>query len=212
MHTTRNAGDGQLSALPAQSWLTVKDGSTPRVAPAVQFFARAMSNPAIVIGSWTVVRLPKDASAKLPSRGMAMAKGTINGVDFQAPLEPDGRGSHWFRVTKAISEAAGARADKPVTLEMEPMKEWTEPAVPADVQKALAAAPKAHNLWKEITPMARWDWIRWIRATKEPATRAKRIVVACSKLKAGERRPCCFNRSMCTEPAVSKGGVLLGLM
>ena len=49
------------------------------------------------IGSWTLLRLPKSASAKLPSRGMTMVGGTINGFRFQAALEPDGKGSHWFR-------------------------------------------------------------------------------------------------------------------
>src|SRR5947208_892881 len=41
-------------------------------------------------GSWTFLILPKTASAKLPSRGMTAIEGTINGVPFQATLEPDG--------------------------------------------------------------------------------------------------------------------------
>ncbi|KKU82000.1 MAG: hypothetical protein UY09_C0025G0017 [Parcubacteria group bacterium GW2011_GWA2_47_8] len=52
------------------------------------------------IDLWTVLMLPKSASAKLPSRGMTMVEGTINGFRFQAALEPDGKGSHWFRVDK----------------------------------------------------------------------------------------------------------------
>lgn len=66
------------------------------------------------------------------------------------------------------------------------------------------------NLWKTITPMARWDWIRWIGATKNSATRSHRIDVALSKLQAGDRRPCCFNRSACTIPDVSHNGILIG--
>src|SRR5215216_720322 len=62
------------------------------------------------IGSWTLLRLPKSASARLPSRGMTMVEGTINDFRFQAALEPDGKGSHWFRVDKAISKAIGADA------------------------------------------------------------------------------------------------------
>ena len=158
------------------------------------------------IGSWTILRLPKDASAKLPSRGMAMVKGTINGFHFQAALEPDGKGSHWFRIDKTMHKVVGADT---VMLEIEPVKEWPEPEVPADLKKALTSSPQVHTLWNNITPMARWDWIRWIRSTKQPETRRKRIEVACSKLKKGEKRPCCFNRSMCTEPSVSNNGVLI---
>src|SRR6266508_281884 len=85
----------------------------------------------------------------------------------------------------------------------------THNEVPADLKSALTDSPQVHKLWMDITPMARWDWIRWIRATKQPETRKRRIEVACSKLKAGTRRPCCFNRNLCTEPSVSNNGMLL---
>lgn len=161
------------------------------------------------IDSWTLLRLPKSASAKLPSRGMTMVEGTINGFRFQAALEPDGKGSHWFKVDKTMREAAHVAAGDTVILAIEPTKEWPEPKVPENLKAVLAADPQAHTLWMNITPMARWDWIRWIGATKQPETRKRRIEVACSKLKAGERRPCCFNRSLCCDPYVSNNGVLL---
>ncbi|OHB18346.1 MAG: hypothetical protein A2666_02875 [Parcubacteria group bacterium RIFCSPHIGHO2_01_FULL_47_10b] len=160
------------------------------------------------IDLWTVLMLPKSASAKLPSRGMTMVEGTINGFRFQAALEPDGKGSHWFRVDKAMREAADAGAGDTVVLAIQPTRVWPEPAVPADFKHALAVVPQAHSIWIDITPMARWDWIRWIRSTKRPETRMRRIEVACSKLKAGNRRPCCFNRNVCTVPCVCNKGVL----
>ncbi len=167
------------------------------------------SAPLITVGSQTLVRLPKAASARLPSRGMTVVAGTINGVRFVIPLEPDGQGSHWFGLSKSMQKDIEAKPGDTITLEMEPAKEWPEPQVPGDIKKGLAENPKVQRLWNDITPAARWDWIRWIRATNNPDTRQKRIVVACSKLKAGMRRPCCFNRNMCTEPSVSKNGVLL---
>jgi len=161
------------------------------------------------IGSWTILLLPKPASAKLPSRGLVLVEGTINGSHFHAPAEPDGRGSHWFQVDKAMSKAAKAESGDEVKLEIEPMKEWPEPELPADLKKALADDPKAHEIWLDVTTKARWDWIRWIRSTNNPETRKIRIVKTFSKLKGGTRSPCCFNRSACTEPTVSHGGVLL---
>jgi hypothetical protein len=161
------------------------------------------------IGSSTILKLPKGASAKLPSRGMVMAEGTINDFSFQAPLEPDGVGGHWLKVEKAMREKAKTHEGDRVTIEIEPIKEWPEPKVPADLKKALTDSPTAHATWMDITPMARWEWIRWIGATKNPQTRNKRIGVALSKMNAGSRRPCCFNRSACTDPTVSNNGILL---
>src|SRR6478752_13804 len=93
------------------------------------------------IGSWTILELPRDDSAKLPSRGIVMVKGTINGVEFQTALEPDGRGSHWFKIDKTLREAINAKAGDSVSLAVEPTKDWLEPKVPADITKALAADP-----------------------------------------------------------------------
>jgi hypothetical protein len=161
------------------------------------------------ISGWTIVVLPKSASTKLPSRGATLVEASINGFRSRIVLEPDGRGSHWFRVDSGLRQAAGIVAGDAVSIAVEPSKEWPEPEVPADLKKALASDPQANALWLRITPMARWDWLRWIRATNNRETRSRRIEAALSKLRAGERRPCCFNRNLCTEPEVSKNGLLI---
>jgi hypothetical protein len=161
------------------------------------------------MGEWTIVRLPERASAKLPSRGMTLVEGTINGLRSKIVLEPDGAGSHWFKVDSGLLKAADINTGRKVTVAVEPSNEWPEPEMPADMDQALASDRQANALWVKITPMARWDWLRWIRATNNQETRGRRIEAAISKLRAGERRPCCFNRNQCTEPGISKNGVLL---
>ena len=147
-------------------------------------------------GSWTFLILPKSASAKLPSRGMTAIEGTINGFRFQATLEPDGQKSHWLKVDRKLGKSAGAEAGDIVTLEIAQAGNETEPEVPPDLKKALAAAaPKARALWLDITPNACRDWIHWITSAKQPETRTRRIKNACSMLAAGKRRVCCFDRS-----------------
>ena len=145
--------------------------------------------------SWTFLVLPKKASAKLPTRGMTTVEGTINSHPFRATLEPDGQRSHWLKVNRKMREAAGADAGDVVTLEITSAGEELEPRVPADLRKALAAAPQARALWSDITPIARRDWIHWIISAKRPETRARRIENACDMLAAGKRRVCCFDRS-----------------
>jgi Bacteriocin-protection, YdeI or OmpD-Associated/Domain of unknown function (DUF1905) len=161
------------------------------------------------VGSTIVLRLPERASVKLPSRGMVVVDGTISDFHFQAALEPDGKGSHWLKVDKSMLKAAHAHVGDTTTLAIEPSEQCPEPKVPVDLKSALAAAPLAHQLWMKITPLARWDWIRWIGATKNPETRKRRIEVTLSKFRDGKRRPCCFDRTKCTDPSVSSNGVLL---
>jgi uncharacterized protein YdeI (YjbR/CyaY-like superfamily) len=96
-----------------------------------------------------------------------------------------------------------------VRVEVEPTKDWPEPDVPADFENALAGAPELSGLWQDITPMARWEWVRWINATKNPETRRRRIEVGISKLRSGKRRPCCFDLAACTDPDLSKNGKLV---
>src|SRR5262245_27170101 len=149
-------------------------GKMTKPAPKIRFRAKLFrpASPAKV-ASWTFLTLPKDASAKLPSRGMTTVEGTINGFPFRATLEPDGQKSHWLKVNRKMREAAGADAGDVVTLEIAP--EALQPMVPADLRKALAAAPKARALWSDITTIARTDWIDWIASAKQPETRARRV-------------------------------------
>ncbi len=169
----------------------------------------------IKIKVWTVLHLPEEASTKLPSRGMIMVKGEINGVPFKTLLEPDGKygpgikPSHWFRPDEKLLNDAKAKAGDIAEVSIEPTKEWVEPEVPEDLKKALSTSSKAQELWNDITPLARWDWIRWIRAVKTEETLKKHLEVMLDKLNKGMRRPCCFNRNLCSEPYVSKNWVLI---
>jgi len=162
------------------------------------------------IDASTVLLLPETASKQLPSRGQVAAHGTINGVEFQTVLEPDGDFGHWMRVDDALQHAAGIGVGDTATLDIEIAKDWPEPTVPEDLATALVAAPqRIQKLWSEITPMARWEWVRWVNATKNPDTRRRRVDVSISKMEGGKRRPCCFNLSACTDPDVSKNGKLI---
>jgi len=165
--------------------------------------------PPKTIDRWTILRLPETASKKLPSRGQVAVRGTINGHEFQTVVEPDGSFGHWMKLDAKVQRTAALGAGSSATVEIEPTRDWPEPAVPQDLEAALAAAPqKIKDLWKEITPMARWEWVRWVNATRNPDTRKRRVEVSISKMKSGKRRPCCFNLASCTDPNLSRNGRL----
>jgi hypothetical protein len=172
---------------------------------AIRFEARLHT-----IDTWTIVRLPEKASAMLPSRGQVAVQGTFNGHEFQTVLEPDGRSGHWMRVDEKLQRTAAVSAGDTAALEIEPAGDWPEPNVPQDLETALETAPQPiQDLWNDITPMARWEWVRWVNATKNPDTRRRRVEVSISKMNSGKRRPCCFNLAACTDPDVSRSGKLI---
>jgi hypothetical protein len=175
--------------------------------PVIQFEAQVQS-----AGGSTILRLPDNASAQLPSRGQVAVKAVVNGHAFQTVLEPDGRRGHWLKVDKELRRALAVSEGDTVALTVEPAKDWPEPDIPEDFQAVLAGAPDIFEVWKNITPMARWEWVRWINATKNRQTRERRIEVGISKLRSGKRRPCCFDLAACTDPDLSKNGMLVEVM
>ncbi len=163
-----------------------------------------------VVGSTTMVRLTDQASRSLPSRGQVSVRGTLNGHEFQTVVEPDGLRGHWIRIAPELQQDAGLEAGDSASVTIEVTPEWPEPELPPDLRAALEVAPKAvRESWHDITPMARWEWVRWVNATANPETRGRRVEVSISKLDSGKRRPCCFDLSACTDPSVSKSGKLV---
>ena len=162
----------------------------------------------IEINSWKVILIPKNISSQYPSRGMVMASGMINDYSIILPLEPDGKGSHWFSLEDKIVKALDLKVGDIVNVDLTSINQWIEPQVPIDIIERLKE-DKLIEEWIDLTIKARWDWLRWIQSTKSPNTRTKRIDVMMSKLSKGDRRPCCFNRNICTITEVSQSGVLL---
>jgi uncharacterized protein YdeI (YjbR/CyaY-like superfamily) len=74
-----------------------------------------------------------------------------------------------------------------------PAGKSSEPRVPTDLRKALAAAPLAKSRWSDLTPIAHRDFVTWIESAKQPETRKRRIEKACSMIQSGKRRPCCYS-------------------
>ena len=93
--------------------LTVTQSIT--VPPSIRFDATLST-----IDTSTVSRLPDTSSKDLPSRGQVAVRGTINGVEFQTVLEPDGNRGHWMRVDDTLQQAAGISAGDTATLDPPP--------------------------------------------------------------------------------------------
>jgi uncharacterized protein YdeI (YjbR/CyaY-like superfamily) len=64
--------------------------------------------------------------------------------------------------------------------------------MPADLKKAIISSPAVREVWGDISPLARNEWICWVTSGAKAETRTIRIEKALSKMKGGMRRPCCW--------------------
>src|ERR1700679_1106131 len=61
--------------------------------------------------------------------------------------------------------------------------------LPADLRDALIANSTALAAWKDITPLARNEFICWVEDAKQQRTRKRRIRRTQEELEEGQRRP-----------------------
>jgi hypothetical protein len=64
--------------------------------------------------------------------------------------------------------------------------------LPKDLREAILADEKVLDLWEDITPLARNEFICWVENAKFIETRNRRVRRSCEELLEGNRRPCCW--------------------
>lgn len=64
--------------------------------------------------------------------------------------------------------------------------------LPQDLRVALVTDVAVRNLWEDLTPLARNEWICWIESAKKLETRNRRVSRVREDLLKGKRRPCCW--------------------
>lgn len=79
-----------------------------------------------------------------------------------------------------------------MTVSTDILQSGTVHKLPEDLRKAISITPSVRELWNDITPLARNEWICWVTSGKKVETRSIRIKKALSKMKGGMRRPCCW--------------------
>lgn len=63
---------------------------------------------------------------------------------------------------------------------------------PADLVDALVETQTATDLWENLTPIGRNEFICWVEDAKQEKTRARRIRRTVEELLEGRKRPCCW--------------------
>lgn len=61
-----------------------------------------------------------------------------------------------------------------------------------DLRSAIEADPSLLDLWQNLTPLGRNEFICWVEDAKQAPTRARRIQRIGEELLEGKKRPCCW--------------------
>lgn len=64
--------------------------------------------------------------------------------------------------------------------------------VPADLKFVLNSSSKIIDIWNNLTPLARNEWICWVVSVKKAETRVGHIKRVKNELALGKKRPCCW--------------------
>ncbi|MEK6948275.1 MAG: YdeI/OmpD-associated family protein [Nanoarchaeota archaeon] len=64
--------------------------------------------------------------------------------------------------------------------------------VPADLRKVLTSSSNLRDVWNDLTPLSRNEWICWVSSVKKPETRKYHIKRLYNEVIKGKRRPCCW--------------------
>jgi len=110
-------------------------------------------------------------------------KVTLNGYTYRSTIAAMG-GPPCIPLRRSNREAAGLEGGETlaVTLEIDTAKREVKP--PADLVKALKAAPPAWDRWRELSYSHQREHAEAIQEAKKPETRARRITAAVTMVRA----------------------------
>jgi Bacteriocin-protection, YdeI or OmpD-Associated/Domain of unknown function (DUF1905) len=128
-------------------------------------------------GSMCYIPVPFDP-APVFGRVRAPVKVTLNGYTYRSTIAAMGGGMHLIPLRKSNREAAGLEGNETlsVTLALDTEKREIKP--PADLAKALRAAPPAWDRWNELSYSHQREYAESVEDAKKPETRARRIAAA----------------------------------
>ena len=120
----------------------------------------------------------------------APVKVTVNGYTYRSTIASMG-GQTCIPLRKSNREAAGLEGGETVEVRLDLDTEKREVQPPADLLKALKAAPPAWERWQELPFTHQREYAEAVEGAKKPETRARRIADAVKKIgaRAAKKKP-----------------------
>lgn len=76
--------------------------------------------------------------------------------------------------------------------------------VPKDMRLVLSSRPRLLEIWNQLTPLARNEWICYVTIVKKAETRKEHLSRLQEDLLKGKKRPCCWPGCPHRRPQASK--------
>jgi len=104
----------------------------------------------------------------------APVKVTLNGYTYRSTIADMGTGP-CIPLRRSNREAAGLEGGEKLNVTLQLDEEKREVKPPAELARALKAAPPAWNRWRELSYSHQREYAESIEQAKKPETRARRI-------------------------------------
>ena len=127
-------------------------------------------------GSMCAIDVPFDPK-EVFGKVRALVKVTLNGYTYRSTIASMG-GCYLIPLRKSNREAAGLTGNETLQVRLELDEEKREIKPPADLAKALKAAPPAWERWKELSYSHQREYATAVEESKKPETRVRRIEAA----------------------------------
>jgi len=137
-------------------------------------------------GTWSYLEVPRTETDRLGTRARVAVRGTVNGAPVRTSLLPDGDGGFTMVVNATTRSAAHADEGDRVVVRLEVDTARRTVRTPDDLARALRTSARARSTWGELSFSHRKEYVDWLRATKNPETRARRIRAALGRLERGD--------------------------
>ena len=137
-------------------------------------------------GGGAFVTVPLDVELVYGKKRVKV-RATIEGEPYRGSLVRMGGTCHILGVRKDIREKVGKSIGDEVEITLEEDCEPREVALPADLEQAMAANPKAAGFFHALSYTHQKEYVQWIEEARREATRQARIEQAIDMLQQGKK-------------------------
>lgn len=137
------------------------------------------------VGGGHFVRVPAEVTAFFGKKGRTRVLGTMNGVQIDRALIPNGEGGHEIIIGTDVRKKTKAEPGSKVVFDIWRNPNPDEVEIPEELLAAIELEPIAVAKFAKMTPGMKRNMAYWVDSGKLPETRAKRAVEILNRIMNG---------------------------